>query len=219
MAIERSKLYNEPLSAARKDVVPAVGKIYPERLGAVIQARLELESRLRVCATEPQSDLGTLHFAAVHRRVLVRMLSETDSPLSASLRAGAAAAAGPLKMTEAAPVLRMMALDEKEDRRTRLHAIESYVALRTAAVSRDLWQILKSRDPLARASALVAALRTDAPHLTTIAHAHLRREKNESVKSLVNRRVNALTMDSATAASGVAPEIPPAGRPRKIKRS
>ena len=38
MGIERSKLYNEPLEAARRDVVPAAAKIRPERLGAAIQA-------------------------------------------------------------------------------------------------------------------------------------------------------------------------------------
>ena len=80
MGIERSKLYNEPLEVVWRDVVPAGAMIRPERLGAAVQARIELESGLRVCAVEPQSRLGTLQFTPVHRRVLVRMLSEMESP-------------------------------------------------------------------------------------------------------------------------------------------
>jgi len=219
MGIERSKLYNEPLEAAWRDVVPAAAKVRPERLGAAVQARIELESGLRVCGVEPQSRLGTLQFTPVHRRVLVRMLSETDSPLSASLRAAAAAAAGPLKLTEAAPVLRSMAVDEKEDRRTRLHAIESYISLGAASAARDLGAILRSRDPLARSSALVAALRTDAPHLTKIAHAHLQREKDAGIRALVSRRVSGLNMETATVSSSVEPTIPVEGRPRKKSKN
>lgn len=219
MGIERSKLYNEPLEVAWRDVVPAAARIRPERLGAAVQARIELESRLRVCGVEPQSGLGTLQFTAVHRRVLVRMLSEADSPLSASLRAAAAAAAGPLKLTEAGPVLRGMAVDEKEDRRTRLHAIESYISLGGASVARDLSAILRSRDPLARSSALVGALRTGAPRLAKIAHAHLQREKNAGIRALVSRRVSGLNMETATVGSSVAPAIPVEGRPRRRSKN
>lgn len=219
MGIERSKLYNEPLEAVRKDVVPAAAKIRPERFGAAVQARIELELGLRVCGVEPQSRLETFQFTHVHRRVLVRMLSETDSPLSASLRAAAAAAAGPLKLTEAASVLRRMAVDEKEDRRTRLHAIESYISLGLASTARDLGRILRSRDPLARSSALIAALRTDTPHLIKIARAHLHREKDAGIRALVSRRVSTVNMGAATVSSNVTPEIPPAGRPRKKSKN
>jgi HEAT repeat protein len=218
MGIERSKLYNEPLEVAWRDVAPAAARIRPERLGAAVQARMDLESGLRVCGVEPQARLGTLQFTSVHRRVLVRMLSETDSPLSASLRAAAAAAAGPLKLTEAAPVLRKMAVDEKEDRRTRLHAIESYISLGGASAARDLAAILRSRDPLARSSALVAALRTDAPPLVKIARAHLQREKDAGIRALVSRRVSGLNMETATVRSSVAPAIPAEGRLPKETR-
>jgi hypothetical protein len=218
VGIERAKFYNEPLDVAWKDISPAAGRLRPERLGAAVQARIELESALRVCGVEPQGRLGTLQFTPVHRRVLVRMLSENDSPLSASLRASAAAAAGPLKLAEAAPVLRSMAVDEKEDRRTRLNAIESYVSLGGAGASRDLSAILRSRDPLARATALVAALRTDSPQLTRIAHAHLEKEKDEGIRLLVSRRVSGLNMDSATVHSSAAPPIPAEGRPRRKNR-
>jgi hypothetical protein len=143
------------------------------------------------------------------------MLSEIDSPLSASLRAAAAAVAGPLKLTEATPLLRSMAVDEKEDRRTRLHAIESYISLGGASAARDLRIILRSRDPLAKSSALVAALRTGEPDLTKVAHAHLQRERNAGVRTLVSRRVSGINMETATVSSSVAPAIPGEGRPRK----
>src|SRR5437016_2643052 len=138
MGIERSKLYNEPLEVVWRDVVPASAKVRPERLGAAVQARIQLESELRVCGLEPQDRLKRPQFTPVHLRVLVRMLSETDSPLSASLRAAAAATAGPLKLAEAAPVLRSMAVNEKEDRRTRIHAIDSYISLAGKGTARDL---------------------------------------------------------------------------------
>ena len=215
MGIERSKFYNEPLDTAWRDAVPVAARIRPERLGAAVQARIELESGLRMCGAEPQNRMGTLQFTSVHRRVLVRMLSEIDSPLSASLRAAAAAVAGPLKLTEATPLLRSMAVDEKEDRRTRLHAIESYILLGGASVARDLRIILRSRDPLAKSSALVAALRTGEPNLTKLAHAYFQRERNAGVRALVSRRVSGINMETATVSSSVAPAIPKEGRPRK----
>lgn len=215
MGIERSKLYNEPQQVAWRDVVPASAKVRPEALGTAVHARIQLESELRVCGAEPQDRLKRLEFTAVHRRVLLRMLSENDSPLSASLRAAAAATAGPLKLAEAAPVLRSMALDEKEDRRTRLHAIESYISLAGAGTPRDLSAILRSRDPIARSAALVAAYRTNSPQLTKIAHSHLQREKNAGVRAQVSRRVSVLNLETATVSSSMAPTIPAEGHPRK----
>ena len=218
MGIEPSKLHNEPLAAAWKDIVPAEAAIRRERLGATIQARIELESTLRVCGVEPQDKTGGISYTSAHRKVLVRMLLEADSPLSASLRAAAAATAGPLKLTEAAPVLRLMSIDEKEDRRTRLHAIESYISLVGAKAARDLGVILRSRDPLARSTALVAALRTNAAPLTKIAEIHLQTERDAGVKALVNRRVSSLNQETATAPSSVAPTIPAEGRQEKKRK-
>jgi hypothetical protein len=143
------------------------------------------------------------------------MLSEADSPHSASLRASAAAVAGPLKLSEAAATLRKMAIDEKEDRRTRLHAIESYLSLKGAR-ARDLTIILNSHSPMVRAAALVAALRE--PSLENIARSKLQKEKDPGVRAAVTRRVPSLNRDVATVPSPVASTKPLSGRPRKSKR-
>lgn len=214
MTIERSKHYNEPVEATWKDVVPPSARLRPERFGAALQARMELESQLRVCGADPQSRRTTIQFTPVHRKVLVLMLSESDSPLSASLRAAAAATAGPLKLAEAGPVLRSMAVDENEDRKTRLYAIESYISLAGAGTARDLSTILRSRDPMARTTALVAAFRTASAQLIRAAYAHLQKEKDAGVKTIVQRRVSALNMASATVGSRLTPALPAEGRPR-----
>ncbi len=218
MGIEPSKYYNEPLGAAWRDVIPRGDKLRPERLGTMVDVRIQLESELRVCGVAPQEKLKTIRITTAHRKVLVLMLAENDSPSSASLRAAAAAVAGPLRLSEAAPALRSMALDEKEDRRTRLHAIESYISLSGASGSPDLKTMLRSRDPIARTAALIAALRTEAPVLAKIARGHLHKEKHPGVAAAVTRRVPSFNMELATVSSPVAPKSPLEGRPRKTKK-
>lgn len=213
MTIDHSNHFNEPVDVVWKDVVPPQARFRPERLGATVQARIELESQFRVCGADPQTRRSAIEFTPTHRKVLVLMLSESDSPFSASLRAVAAATAGPLRLTEAARVLRDMAVDENEDRKTRLHAIESYLSLAPAGTARDLATILRSPDPMARSAALVAAFRTGSAQLMRIAQAHLREEKDAGVRSRVQRRVSVLNMASATVSSRTTPAVPAVGRP------
>jgi hypothetical protein len=218
MGIERPKSYNEPVEAAGRDVMPASARVRPERLGAAVHARLMLESQLRICGVQPKETIKSVEFGPAHRKVLVRMLSEVDSPLSASLRSAAAAAAGRLRLAEAAPLLRAMATDENEDARTRLHAIDSYIALAGAKAARDLKAILSSSDPVARSTALIAALRTNLPQLAKLAHAHLQKEKDAGVRTRVVRNVSALNMETTTVSS-VAETRPATGRPRKTRKT
>ncbi|HYN24868.1 MAG TPA: hypothetical protein VES69_07470 [Pyrinomonadaceae bacterium] len=104
--------------------MPKVRRAAIRSLSPVVRARIQLEASLRVCGVDPAPKVTK--FTAVHRRVLLAMLSKVDSPVSASLRARAADVTGTLRIREAAPVLRRMALDEQEDLQTRLNSVCSY---------------------------------------------------------------------------------------------
>jgi HEAT repeat protein len=216
MAIE--PILNEPGKATRNDIVPRFDALVPATLDALTRARLELEWKLRVCRTDPSDELQPIEFTPQQREVLLRMLGETDSPLSASLRASAAAIAGPLRLVEAVPLLRAMALDANEDRRTQLHAIASFISLSAADAAEDLKTLLRSGDAFARAAALTAAIQTGEPVLESIAHVHLQHEQNESVRSIVARRIPSLTRELSTKKPALVPKYPPEGRPRKSPR-
>ena len=99
MAIKDVAKYNEPGKSSRGDRVPKLVQISARALEPVVRARLEVENTLRVCGNERAP---AFRFTARHQQALVAMLRETDSPVSASLRARAAAAVGPLKIAKAA---------------------------------------------------------------------------------------------------------------------
>ena len=199
MAVEPSQFFNEPAKAIRKDTLPPVAALVMETLGTLTRARLDLEWKLRVCRTDPGDEIeAAFELTPPHREVLLHMLGEFDSPLSASLRASAAAIAGPLRLQEAVPILRGMALDANEDRRTRLNAIGSYISLNAAAAADDLRTLLHSGDADARAAALTAALQTDEPALVSIARNQLRSEQHERVRAIITRRFPALRAELST---------------------
>ncbi len=198
MTIEKPSYFNEPVDMLWQDVVPRTARFRLERLPEIVRARLELESRLRICGSDAHGRDATFALTRAHHLVLVKMLTESESPLSSSLRAAAAAAAGALKLKQAVPLLRAMAIDENEDRRTRLNAISSYFASAPKGGTADLKSILRSRDALARSMALVAAMETGSAALRKVALAHLRRERDSGVRAQVHRRVNELNMATAT---------------------
>jgi hypothetical protein len=197
MAIKPSTYYNEPRTARRGDRVPKLARTVTRGLDRVVRARLEIEGALRVCGNEREPTFG---LRAVHVQVLVAMLSEADSPLSASLRARAAAAAGPLKLSKAAPALRAIALNEDEDLLTRLNAAGSYVQIRGRRAAADVKTLLRpSQDPMVRASVYVAALKAG-DTLAEVAERRFRTELDSRVKAYVARRVPRLRDSGLTKA-------------------
>jgi hypothetical protein len=196
MAIKRSAYYNEPRTARRGDRMPKLAPTVPRGLDRLVRARLEVESALRVCGNERGP---AFRLRAGHLQVLVAMLSEADSPLSASLRARAAAAAGPLKLSKAAPALRAIALNEDEDLLTRLNAVGSYIQIRGRRAAEDVKTLLRSQDPMVRASVYVAALNAS-DMLAEIAERRFRAERDSRVKTHVARRVPRLRDSGLTKA-------------------
>ena len=122
MAIrEKRPVYNEPVIRRSRDVVPRLRGVSLARIESPVRIRLTLEQNLRVCGLAKPSRRRMPLNAQTHRVVLA-MLSEADSPLSASLRARAAVLAGALNIKAAAPVLGRIAADETEDLATRIGA-------------------------------------------------------------------------------------------------
>ena len=79
-----SAYYNEPTAAPKGDSIPKLKPIDKKKLGNLVNTRLELESNLRVCGLDKSK--GTIKTTSAYRKVLMSMLAELDSPLSASLR-------------------------------------------------------------------------------------------------------------------------------------
>jgi hypothetical protein len=179
VAIEPIGVYNEPVVARHGDRLPSPATVPVARLSAVVKARLELERHLRVCGNRP---LGPpFHFTVTHARVLIRMLSELDSPLSAGLRARAAGVVGALRLERAVPLLRRIAIDEDDDIQTRLNAASSLILLRPRGIAGDVAKLLESTDARLRATVYVAAVTSDDPRLRTLAEERYAKEKDRTV--------------------------------------
>lgn len=194
MAIKPLAVYNEPRKSSRSDRVPKLAHISARALGPIVRARLEIEHMLRLCGNDRSP---ALRFRAAHQQALVAMLREADSPMSASLRAHAAAAAGPLRLVKALPVLRAMALDDEEDLLTRVNAAGSYVQIRGRRAVEELAALLRARHPLVRATIYVAALKSE-PALADAAARRFKTERDARLKAYVLRRVPALQTRGAT---------------------
>jgi HEAT repeat protein len=194
--IEKNADYNEPL-AEFEDRIPELEPVAHGSLPATVQARIGLERNLRVCGrAQPEPTRG---FTTVERRVLQAMLNEFGSPLSASLRIRAAAAAGPAGLTAATRTLRNMALDDHEDRGTRQAAISSYLQLVGERARRDLSRLLASNDWTIRFTAYVSAMR-HAPALEEVVRDHFARERDSRLRRAVQRRIGIGTeVDTTTA--------------------
>jgi len=182
--VSRRTYYNEPFPDVA-DRIPDLPDVEPKTLPATVQTRLFLESELRVCGlTRPTPGSS---FTASQRRVLLTMLREADSPLSASLRLRATAAAGAARLTEAIPQLRSMALDDDEDLSTRLAAIDSYVSLAQVDSSRDVAKLLQSGASVIRHMTYVSVAR-HAPNLTPLALEYFARENDPAFRTVVQRK-------------------------------
>ena len=194
MAIKSLTYFNEPRKSSRGDRVPKLAPISTRALSPVVRARLEIERTLRVCGNDRSP---ALRFRAAHEHSLVAMLREADSPMSASLRARAAAAVGPLQLARAAPVLRTMAMNEDEDLQTRINAVDSYLRIRGRRAGGELAALLRAKHALVRATTYVAALKSE-PALAGAAAKHFKTERDARVKAYVLRRVPALQSRGAT---------------------
>ena len=189
--------YNEPLIQPEGDVVPKLKSVRTATLGPRVAIRLNLEKSLRLCGLAKPGK--SIRISPATRGVLLAMLREFDSPLSASLRARVAHAAGALKLTGAADVLRSIALDESEDLSTRIGAVRSCLQLGGHRSDNGLSKFLASRTWQVRAVAYVEALRSDDPARRAYAEKTFQRERPGRVKEFVGRRLPGLVGFSATA--------------------
>ena len=189
--------YNEPLLQPEGDVVPKLKSVRTATLGPRVSIRLNLEKSLRLCGLAKPGK--SIRVSSAMRGVLLAMLREVDSPLSASLRARVAHAAGSLKLKDAADVLRNLALDESEDLSTRIGAVRSCLQLAGRRGDNGLSRFLASRTWQVRAVAYVHALRSDDLARKAYAEKAFQRERPGRVKEFVGRRLPGLAGFSATA--------------------
>jgi len=187
---KNSPVYNEPLLKRRNDWSPKlqqIGGMHP-----IIKARLELEKTLRMCGNDPEKPLK---IKKTHVKVLLAMLSETDSPLSASLRARSAGIVGFMKIKEAAKILREMALKD-DDIQTRLNAISSFIRISGYATKRDVQQLVKNNNKHIRVVTYIAAMRSSDKRLVEATELLYKKESDEDVRYMVTRRVPKLQSES-----------------------
>jgi hypothetical protein len=191
--IKKSPIYNEPIPRHRGDRIPKLRRI--GRLDPIVRIRLELENTLRVCgnSSERPLKLGKMHIP-----VLMAMLSETDSPLSASLRARTAGVVGFMKIKEAAPALTRIALNEDENIQTRLNAIGSFIKIRGYAAMKDVNLLVQDKNKLVRVATYLAAMKSDDLRLAEAAEILYKKESDKGVRYMVTRRIPKLKSESMT---------------------
>ena len=188
--------YNEPLKAPRGDVIPKLTAVKAANLNATVKSRLTLEKDLRRCGLGAPGP--SIKVTAAVRKILISMLTEIDSPFSASLRASAARAVGQLGIKEATGTVRRIALDETEDLLTRVGAVGSYLRLKGLAAAKDLNTLLGSKAWQVRASAYTEILNNPSLELRSIGEERFKRERNSKVKAYVARRVYAVRAEGST---------------------
>ena len=159
-------------------------------LSPMVRTRLEVEQALSQCGNDDRSK--AFHFTTARRTVLLAMLREQDSPLSASLRADAAMVAGALDDRRFVRPLRTLALDAREDLETRLNAIGSYLRLAGARAARDLPALFAAKNPTVRRAAYLGAFNSSAPQCVAVAEKRFVRETDTRVRSAVVRRIPSL---------------------------
>jgi hypothetical protein len=190
-------VYNEPLPVRTGDVFPKTPRVALQRIGATVRARLTLERKLRlVCGlAKPEPSIArTAHI----RRLLLTMLDESDSPLSASLRARAAALAGPFGLRNAAPKLGRIAADESEDLATRLGAVQSYFSFSEERGAAVLRKVLASKTWQVRACAYVEVLNSGSAALREVAFRRLETERDTMVSYVRRFAPSAFAASSTT---------------------
>jgi hypothetical protein len=194
----RSKrpVYNEPLLARRGDVIPRIRNVGRRGIDATVRCRLTLEQNLRLCGLSKSTP--RLAATAQVKTILLAMLDETDSPVSASLRARATALAGTLGVKSAAPVLGRIAADETEDLATRMGAVHSYFQLSEGAATAALRKILASKVWQVRAYAYRAAMNGKSTALRASAAKRFEAERDDRVAAYVSRFVPAILAEQAT---------------------
>jgi hypothetical protein len=191
--------YNEPLVISKGDYVPRVSKVKVKQLSATVRARLEVEIELSRCGNE-ESD-AAFRFNAVRRKALLAILAESDSPLSASLRADAASVAGGIKDKKIQSAVRKIALDEKEDLETRLNAVSSFINLAGSEASKDIDLILSSKDLQVRRTGYVSALRSRVPEHVAVASEKFKQQRNNRIKNIITRKIPTFQGDTTKPAN------------------
>lgn len=187
---------NEPAIKRPGDMVPALKRVRVAGLGLIIGTRLRLESDLRVCGLAKPGRSRPLTSAG--RKVLLAMLREKDSPLSASLRMRATAHLGPAGVKAAAPLLRRIALDESDDLATRLGAVSSYFQLAQDQGVATFLTLVRSPLPLIRAASMAEAVNSRSRRLRDTGQSALAAERNDQVKAYVRYRVKMLRGEKTT---------------------
>ncbi|ODR19237.1 hypothetical protein BHQ19_25025 [Mycolicibacterium porcinum] len=138
-------------------------------------------------------------FTSLQVRVLLSMLTEADSPLSANLRATVAEILGAAGIVGAAAQLREIALDEAEGLQTRLNAAKSFIRLGGRIRSADVTRLLESDSPVLRAAVCVAALESDNDRLFALAQSWFHKVGDDEVRRYVQHRVPRLRDTQKTA--------------------
>jgi hypothetical protein len=194
-------VYNEPTPVRTRDIVPKTPRIATQRLNATVRTRLTLERRLRrVCGLAKPGP--SIVANAQIRRLMLTMLDEADSPMSASLRARVAEIAGALGVTQGAPKLGRIAANEDEDLATRLGAVQSYFTLTEGRASAVLHKVLASKVWQVRACAYSQVLNGRFTSLREFALNRFKREKNAAVSAYVRRFAATALADNATTKDG-----------------
>ena len=134
----------------------------------------------------------------MHAKVYMAMVLESDSPLSASLRAQAAGVVGHLKISEAKPILKTMAMDEREDLRTRLNAIGSYIQLSGFAAASEVRQLFQDNNVLVRSFSYMVSMKSPDSQLAALAERQFNDEKDPRVRSMVTRKFPMRNTESMT---------------------
>ena len=189
---------NESSIQSRGDKMPIVPKSDFQRLPLIVKARLEIEKNFGFCPVGKQRP--SVKWSKLHKQALGIMMTESDSPLSASLRAFSASIAGHLAITGSIPELIKIFLDKNEDLRTRVNATQSLLKFAEQGKIKNTAQIFESSALQLRFIALKYALDSKNRSLYAIGTKYLLKEKNKEMIEILTKRYETLSMKYSTQA-------------------
>ncbi len=179
-------VYNEPIETYTGDVIPSVHSPSLRSLSPVVRARLELEVSLGGCGVD--EDPRSRRWTVARRTALAAMLVESDSPMSAHLRAEAVAVAGAVDDPEVGALVRDIALDRSEDTETRIAAVGSLLTMDLDDPVPTVDELLSTKDVRVRQAAYIAASRSSVPDVVELTRERFGAQRNESITRAVEAR-------------------------------
>ena len=187
---------NEPILGYSGDSMPKMAGSKFDLLPPIVKARLEIEKNRAFCPADKKP--AGIKWNIYHKKVLGIMLMESDSPVSASLRAYAAGIMGPLNIASSIRQLTTICFDINEDQQTSINAVHSLLKLAEKGKAKTTSWILQIPEPGIRLLALKFTLGSSNKTLVALGKKYLSKEKNKEIIEILGNSYQSFNMRYST---------------------